>query len=101
MTKKIEPTVTVAAELTERCDQCGAAGKLHATFLTGGELTFCGHHANRFAARLMESAAMIMVELGFGWRGATLQPRQRLERIVPRNHGLRGADDGERRREMR
>ena len=73
MTQKIAPTVTVAAELTERCDQCGAAGKLHATFLTGGELTFCGHHANRFAARLMESAAMIMIELGFGWRGATLR----------------------------
>jgi hypothetical protein len=73
MTQKIEPTVTVAAELTERCDQCGAAGKLHATFLAGGELTFCGHHANRFAARLMESAAMIMVELGFGWHGAALQ----------------------------
>ena len=73
MMQKIAPTVTVAAELTERCDQCGAAGKLHATFLTGGELTFCGHHANRFAARLMESAAMIMVELNFGWHGGTLR----------------------------
>ena len=73
MTQKIEPTVTVAAELRERCDHCGAAGKLQATFRTGGELTFCGHHANRFAARLMESAAMIMVELGFGWRGAMLR----------------------------
>jgi hypothetical protein len=72
MTQKIAPTVTVATELTERCDQCGAAGKLHATFLAGGELTFCGHHANRFAARLMESAAMIMLELGFGWRGAAV-----------------------------
>jgi len=73
MTQKIEPTVTVAAELTERCDHCGAAGKLHATLLIGGELTFCGHHANRFAARLKESATMIMLELGFGWRGAALQ----------------------------
>ena len=73
MTEKIAPTMSVAAELTERCDQCGAAGKLHATFLNGGELTFCGHHANRFATRLMESAAMIMIELGFGWRGATLR----------------------------
>jgi hypothetical protein len=73
MTPKTVPTVTVAAELTERCDQCGAAGKLRATFLTGGELTFCGHHANRFATRLLESAAMILVELGFGWRGATVR----------------------------
>jgi hypothetical protein len=73
MTQNIEPTVTVAVELRERCDHCGAAGKLHATLRTGGELTFCGHHANRFAARLRETAAMIMVELGFGWRGAALQ----------------------------
>jgi hypothetical protein len=73
MQPKTEPTVTVAAELTERCDHCGAAGKLHATFLAGGELTFCGHHANRFATRLMETAAMIMVELGFLWRGAAVQ----------------------------
>jgi hypothetical protein len=28
----------------------GAGGKLHATFFTGGELTFWGHHANRIAA---------------------------------------------------
>jgi hypothetical protein len=79
MTQKIKPTVAVAAELTERCDQCGAAGKLQATFLAGGELTFCGHHANRFATRLMETAAMIMVELGFGWRGATLQAALQLD----------------------
>jgi hypothetical protein len=78
MTQKIEPTVTLAAELTERCDHCGAAGKLHATFLTGGELTFCGHHANRFAARLMESATMIMVEPGFGWRGAVRHVDRRI-----------------------
>jgi hypothetical protein len=70
MTNRAEPTVTVAAGLTDRCDQCGAAGKLHATFLAGGELTFCGHHANRFATRIRETAAIIAVELGFGWQGA-------------------------------
>ena len=68
------PTVTVAPDLIERCDHCGAAAKLHATFRTGGELTFCGHHANRFAAGLINSAALIMIELGFGWRGAAPQP---------------------------
>jgi hypothetical protein len=71
MTQKLVhgPTVTVVSELIERCDHCGAAGKLHAQFHTGGELTFCGHHANRFAARLNDSAAQIMIEFGFGWRG--------------------------------
>jgi uncharacterized protein (DUF983 family) len=67
------PTVTVAAGLTERCDRCGAAGKLQVTLRTGGELTFCGHHANRFAAMLNNAATRVMVEFGFGWRGASLQ----------------------------
>lgn len=70
MTQKTEPNVTVAAELTERCDHCGAAGKLHATFLAGGGLTFCGHHANRFAAKLRETAQTITVEPDFSWNGA-------------------------------
>jgi hypothetical protein len=75
MTQKIVPgpTVNVASELVERCDSCGAAGKLHAKFRTGGELTFCGHHANRFAAGLKEAAALILIELGFGWSGLSLQ----------------------------
>jgi hypothetical protein len=63
------PTVTPVAELVERCDKCGAAGKVQATFRTGGELTFCGHHANRYAEGL-GSAELIAVEIGFGWRGA-------------------------------
>lgn len=30
--------------LADRCDACGAAAKVVATFLNG-ELLFCGHHA--------------------------------------------------------
>ena len=59
--------ITVAAELTERCDRCGAAGKLRTTLGTGGELIFCGHHANRFAGSIRESAREIVVESGFDW----------------------------------
>jgi hypothetical protein len=62
------PTLTVAPELLERCDHCGAAGKLQATLRTGGELTFCGHHANRFAAGLTDSAVRVLIESGFTWR---------------------------------
>jgi hypothetical protein len=64
------PTVTVAAELTERCDRCGAAGKLRAFLPTGGELTFCGHHANLFGSTIRDSAGRIVVESGFDWIGA-------------------------------
>jgi len=62
--------VTVAAELTERCDRCGAAGKVRIVLDGGGELTFCGHHANRYADGIGTSAARVVVESGFGWKGA-------------------------------
>ena len=39
-------TTVTTRELTlaDRCDSCGAAAKVVATFTTG-ELLFCGHHA--------------------------------------------------------
>jgi hypothetical protein len=66
-----EPTVTVAAELTERCDRCGAAGKLRIFLPGGGDLTFCGHHANRFGETIRGSAERVVVESGFGWRATS------------------------------
>ena len=63
-----EPTVTVAAELPERCDRCGAAGKLRAFLAGGGDLTFCGHHATRYAETIRGAAERVVVESGFGWR---------------------------------
>jgi hypothetical protein len=64
------PSITVAGELTERCDRCGAAGKLNVVLTGGLELTFCGHHANRYAPGIGGAAERITVESGFGWRGA-------------------------------
>jgi hypothetical protein len=61
-------SITVAAEFTERCDRCGAAGKLHVVLAAGGDLTFCGHHANRYASTIRGSARQIVVEAGFDWR---------------------------------
>ena len=62
------PTVTVTAHLPERCDRCGAAGKLRAFLPAGGDLAFCGHHANNHADTIRASANHIVVESGFGWR---------------------------------
>ena len=62
-----EPTVTITAELPERCDRCGAAGKLRAFLPGGGDLTFCGHHANNHASTIRTSADRIVIESGFGW----------------------------------
>jgi hypothetical protein len=43
----------------DRCDRCGAAAKVLAVLATGGELLFCGHHANEHTARLEQLAAVI------------------------------------------
>jgi hypothetical protein len=63
-----DPTVTVAAELPERCDRCGAAGKIRAFLPGGGDLTFCGHHANHYAETIRARADRVVVESGFGWK---------------------------------
>ncbi|MBV9088590.1 MAG: hypothetical protein JO044_01590 [Mycobacteriaceae bacterium] len=48
-------------ELTraDRCDRCGAAARVRAKLLSGGELLFCQHHANEHEAKLIESAAVL------------------------------------------
>jgi len=50
-------TVVNHRELTlqDRCDSCGAAAKVIATFVTG-ELLFCGHHARESGAKLVKTA---------------------------------------------
>ena len=65
-----DPTVTVTADLTERCDRCGAAGKVRVFLPTGGDLTFCGHHANRYADTIRTTGNRVVVESGFGWKNA-------------------------------
>jgi hypothetical protein len=63
-----EPTVTVTTDLPERCDRCGAAGKVRVFLPTGGDLTFCGHHANNHAHTIRTTGNRIVVESGFGWK---------------------------------
>ena len=43
----------------ERCDRCSAAAKLRVTLAEGGDLVFCGHHANKYAAQLKKVAMTI------------------------------------------
>lgn len=61
--------VDTVTSLTDRCDGCGAAAKLGVTLAAGGELAFCGHHANRMAGEIVRIAARIRVEDGFEWAG--------------------------------
>ena len=61
--------VDTVESLPDRCDGCGAAAKLGVTLVTGGELAFCGHHANRLAITIVRTAARISLEEGFDWNG--------------------------------
>lgn len=53
-------TVVDSRELTlnDRCDACGAAAKVIATFLNG-ELMFCGHHAKEKHINLFQKALKV------------------------------------------
>ena len=68
MTSLLSPEITTGS-LDERCDRCGAAAKLGAVLTGGGELAFCGHHANKHAGEIARSAAKVTVEDGFDWAG--------------------------------
>ena len=56
----------------ERCDRCTAAGKLRVMTAGGGQLVFCGHHANKYAEKLVKIAVQVAVAPDFVWRGSEL-----------------------------
>ena len=66
----VTPPMDVVDTLTEHCDRCGAAAKLHLT-LAEGTLAFCGHHANALAGTIVEAAVRIVVLDEFIWVGAS------------------------------
>ncbi|SDY80552.1 hypothetical protein SAMN05444365_103538 [Micromonospora pattaloongensis] len=67
--------VEVVASVPDSCDGCGAAARLSLQLTSGGELAFCGHHANRHAVRILGVARQVRVEDGFEWAGAKPAPR--------------------------
>jgi hypothetical protein len=74
MTATLTPppaTATVPAA-DERCDRCSAAAKLRIVLAGGGELVFCGHHANKYADDLVKITVDYTVEPDFTWRGSEL-----------------------------
>jgi len=66
MTALLSPEITTGS-LTARCDRCGAAAKAEVVLTGGGELAFCGHHANKHAGDIARIAAKVTVEEGFEW----------------------------------
>lgn len=56
-----EPQLNAA----NRCDVCGARAWVRATMPSGGQLFFCGHHANEHLPSLVGSGAQILDERHF------------------------------------
>lgn len=54
------PLDTAAIPAGERCDRCSAAAKVRAVMADGGDLVFCGHHANKYANQLEKIAVSII-----------------------------------------
>ena len=71
MTPTLMPPTAAAAPpaADERCDRCSAAGKLRIVIAGGGDLVFCGHHANKFAPDLVRITVEAAVAPDFTWRG--------------------------------
>ncbi len=74
MTPTLTPPAGSVAGLAadERCDRCSAAGKLRVRLAEGGDLIFCGHHANKYAEQLVKIAVDVAVAPEFSWRGTEL-----------------------------
>lgn len=74
------PTLTPPSEASvpaagERCDRCSAAAKLRVVVAGGGDLVFCGHHANRYADDLVKIAINATPVDDFDWRGTELMSK--------------------------
>ncbi|MFC4336409.1 DUF7455 domain-containing protein [Salininema proteolyticum] len=73
MTSTLTPPKTSDRPVAgERCDRCGAAAKLRVLLAEGGDLVFCGHHANAYADKLVPIVVDFSVEPEFEWRGKDL-----------------------------
>lgn len=75
------PTLTPPPEIEtppvagKRCDRCSAAAKLRVVLAGGGDLQFCGHHANKYAEELVKIAVDVAVDPDFTWRGSELMSK--------------------------
>ena len=76
------PTLTPPSETTvrppagEQCDRCLAAAKLRVQVAGGGDLVFCGHHANKYAEDLVKIAIEVFADPEFtNWRGTELMSK--------------------------
>jgi hypothetical protein len=66
------PETVAAPTANDLCDRCSAAGKIRIMTAGGGDLVFCGHHANKYAEDLVKIAVQVAADPEFVWRGTEL-----------------------------
>jgi hypothetical protein len=65
----VTPTLTTTIEVpsaADRCDRCGALGKVRVVLAGGGDLVFCGHHARQYDATIRSVAVEVVPSAGAG-----------------------------------
>jgi hypothetical protein len=67
MTQTMTSVIDSAVVDSEVCDYCTARAKILVVLFSGGELTFCGHHANQHADLISRVAAQVVTAADFVW----------------------------------
>jgi hypothetical protein len=74
MTQTMTSVVDSTVVDREVCDHCTVQAKILVVLSSGGELTFCGHHANRHADLISRVAAQVVTAADFVWLNGTPVP---------------------------
>lgn len=61
MTPALTTSTQSPPSAADRCDRCGAQGKVRVLLAGGGDLVFCGHHARQFDATIRARAVEIVL----------------------------------------
>lgn len=62
MTPTLSPTQHEPLTAYDRCDRCGAQGRIRVVLGSGSDLIFCGHHAREYEVKLRDVGEIVVDE---------------------------------------
>lgn len=62
MTSTLSATTYEPLTAYDRCDRCGAQGRVRVLLLSGSDLVFCRHHAREYDSKLRDLGVEIVVD---------------------------------------
>ncbi len=60
MTPTLTPTDVEPLTAYDRCDRCGAQGRIRVILGSGSDLVFCGHHGREYEAKLRDVGRIVV-----------------------------------------